>query len=77
MAREYRESKKTGLYVEVQPHDSFAKVLSKFKRKVNDSGILKEVQERRFYVKPSDARKVSEKAARRRWLKQQEKNKLK
>lgn len=77
MAREYRESKKTGLRIDVQPHDSFAKVLSKFKRKVNDSGILKEVQERRFFVKPSDQKKAAAKAARRRALKQQEKNKLK
>lgn len=74
MAREYRESKKTGLRIDIQPHEPFAKALSKFKRKVNDSGILKEVQERRFYVKPSDERKVAEKSARRRWLKQQEKN---
>lgn len=75
MAREYRESKKVGLRVDILPTDSFAKALSKFKRKVNDSGILKEVQERRFYVKPSIERKAAQKAARRRWLKQQEKNK--
>jgi small subunit ribosomal protein S21 len=77
MAREFRESKLTGIRVDIKENEPFAKALSRFKRKVNDSGILKEVQDRRFYVSPSDERKVAKKAARRRWAKYVEKNKAK
>lgn len=76
MAREYRPKALTGLTVEVREGEPFAKALSRFKRKVNDSGILKEVQEREYYVKPSVRRREAEKAARRRWQKYQEKNQL-
>ena len=74
MAREFRESKLTGIRVDIKENEPFAKALSRFKRKVNDSGILKEVQDRRFYVSPSDERKVAKKAAQRRWAKYVEKN---
>jgi small subunit ribosomal protein S21 len=77
MAREFRESKLTGIRVDIKENEPFAKALSRFKRKVNDSGILKEVQDRRFYVPPSDERKVAKKAAQRRWAKYVEKNKAK
>jgi small subunit ribosomal protein S21 len=77
MAREFRESKLTGIRVDIKENEPFAKALSRFKRKVNDSGILKEVQDRRFYVSPSDERKVAKKAAQRRWAKYVEKNKAK
>ena len=77
MAREFRDSKLTGIRVDIKENEPFAKALSRFKRKVNDSGILKEVQDRRFYVSPSDERKVAKKAAQRRWAKYVEKNKAK
>jgi small subunit ribosomal protein S21 len=77
MAREFRESKLTGIRVDIKENEPFAKALSRFKRKVNDSGILKEVQDRRFYVSPSNERKVAKKAAQRRWAKYVEKNKEK
>ena len=77
MAREFRESKLTGIRVDIKENEPFAKALSRFKRKVNDSGILKEVQDRRFYVSPSDELKVAKKAAQRRWAKYVEKNKAK
>lgn len=69
MAREYRPKPLTGLRVDVRENEPFAKALSRFKRKVNDSGILKEVQENQFYVKPSVQRREAKKAAVKRWQK--------
>lgn len=74
MAREYRPKALTGLKIELKEGEPFAKALSRFKRKVNDSGILKEVQEREYFVKPSVQRREAAKAARRRWQKYLAKN---
>ena len=41
----------------------FEQALRKFKRKVNDSGVLKEARERMTYEKPSDKRNRKRKAA--------------
>jgi small subunit ribosomal protein S21 len=40
--------------------------LKAFRRKVQKSGVLRELKERRHYLKPSVARKLKEAAARRR-----------
>jgi len=40
--------------------------LKTFKRKVQKSGILRDLRRRRHYVKPSEARQLKSKAARRR-----------
>jgi small subunit ribosomal protein S21 len=77
MSREFRPRPPTGLKVEVRENEPFAKALSRFKRKVNDSGILKELQEKQFYVKPSIRRKEAAKAARRRWQKYVDSQQLK
>lgn len=45
------------------------KALRKFKKKVNDSGLLQDLRDREFYEKPTTARKKARNAARRRWLK--------
>lgn len=39
--------------------------LSAFKRQMQRSGVLRELRRRRFYVKPSEARQLKSKAARR------------
>lgn len=59
-----------GLSVTVQDGPrGFDKALRIFNKKVQDSGLLRELKEREFYEKPS-ARKKREKAiARKRWLK--------
>jgi small subunit ribosomal protein S21 len=71
-----RDHTPSGLKVEVRENEPFAKALSRFKRKVNDSGILKEVQDRQHYVKPSIERRDAKKAAVRRWRKYLERNKI-
>ena len=50
--KEYGSDKKHGLTVEVRNND-INKALRKFKKKVKEAGILHELQQRQFYVKPS------------------------
>jgi ribosomal protein S21 len=45
------------------------KALRKFKKKVADSGVLLEVQERQTYTKPCVARKIARAMAKKRWKK--------
>jgi len=61
--------KRKGLKVEVKNGDVNG-ALRKFKRKVQDSGILQDVKDRQEYIQPSQVRKKKNAAARSRWLKQ-------
>lgn len=61
-------STKRGVNVEVG--DNFNSALRKFKKKVDESGILLEVISRQAYEKPTTTRKRKKGAARARWLKQ-------
>ena len=47
----------------------FEKALRLFKKKVEDSGLLKEVKDRQQFVKPSIDRKLKRNAAKKRWQK--------
>jgi small subunit ribosomal protein S21 len=57
-----------GLYVEVRNND-IGWALRKFKKKVQEDGILQELRNREFFEKPSIKRKKAKAAARARWLK--------
>lgn len=46
------------------------KALRKFKKKVSESGLLMDLQDRQTYTKPSVRKKVAKAMARKRWLKQ-------
>ena len=48
-------------------NDNVDQALRKFKKKINDSGVLKDLQAREAYEKPSITRKIKAKAARNRW----------
>jgi small subunit ribosomal protein S21 len=75
LRRQHSNSKdrvKTGLTVEVRNGD-FAYALRKFKKKVQEDGILQELRERQHYTKPSEKRKKAKAAGRARWLKKQRK----
>ena len=61
--------------VDVQ-NDRLDKALKIFKKKVEDSGILKEVRDRSEYIKPSEDRKLKKNSAKKRWLKKLEQSKL-
>lgn len=51
-------------------HDgNVEKALRKFKQKISDDGILQEIQNRQFYVKPTIRRKLARSQAKKRWQK--------
>lgn len=60
---------KRGLLVPVGQDGNVEKALRKFKKKVQESGVLLEIRSRQQYVKPTTARKLKKNAARGRWLK--------
>ena len=66
---------KSGLTVEVRNGD-FNYALRKFKKKVQEDGVLQELREREYYTKPSEKRKKAKAAGRARWLKKQSKSEL-
>lgn len=57
-----------GLRVFVE-NDRIDKAIRLFKKKVDDSGLLKELRDRECYTKPSIARKLKRNAAVKRWKK--------
>jgi small subunit ribosomal protein S21 len=56
--------------------NNIEKALRKFKKKVQNSGVLNDLREHEFYIKPTTARKLKHSAARNRWRKQLESQKL-
>jgi len=63
-----------GLYVEVRNND-VNRAMRKLKKMINNEGILQEMRERESFEKPSMTKKKARAAARKRWVKQQEKTK--
>ena len=72
MRRNKDQHVKQGLSVEVRNGD-FNFALRKFKKKVQEAGIIQELRERQHYTKPSEKRKKAKAAGRARWLKKQRK----
>ncbi|HEY0997674.1 MAG TPA: 30S ribosomal protein S21 [Gemmatimonadaceae bacterium] len=54
------------IQVDLTDADRIEWALKAFKKKVQKAGVLKELRQRRHYVKPSEARQLKAKAARRR-----------
>ncbi len=63
-----KKTKRFGLKVECGDMP-FEKALRLFRKKVDDSGLLKEVKERQQYVKPAEERKLARGRAVKRWKK--------
>jgi len=63
-----------GLKVEVRNGD-FNGAMRKFKKRVQEAGIIQEIRERKEFVKPSERRRKAKAAGRARWLKKQAKEK--
>lgn len=55
---------------------SFEKAMRKFKKKINNSGILIELQNRETYVKPTTRRKTARNQAKKRWQRYVESQRL-
>lgn len=64
-----------GLSVEVRNGD-FNGALRRFKKLVQDEGVIQELRARQEYVKPSEQRKRAKAAGRARWLKKLRKMQL-
>jgi ribosomal protein S21 len=47
--------------VKLKENESVEKLLSKFKRKVKNAGIVKEYRERRYHTKASEKRRLKKK----------------
>ena len=45
------------------------KAMRKFKKKISNSGLLMELQERETYIKPTTRRKTAKSLAKKRWKK--------
>jgi len=73
MARKPNQESNRGLYVEVHNND-INRAMRKLKKMINNDGLLKELRDREYFEKPSIRRKKEKAAARKRWLKQMEKN---
>ena len=63
-------SKIQGNTVFVKDGEPFEKALRRFKKKVQDSGLLQDLRDREFYEKPTTTRKRKKSAAKNRWQKQ-------
>lgn len=72
--RYYDGPRTEGIMVTVRNGDVNG-ALRKFKKKVQEAGIIQEYKERQHYVKPSEQRKKAKAAGRARWLKKQAKEK--
>lgn len=70
----HNKSKGTG--VTVKDHENINQALRRFKRKVDDAGILDDLRKKEFYEKPTTARKRAKGAAKARWRKKLEKEQL-
>jgi len=67
MTMMYKKSKGTG--VTVKDGENINQALRRFKRKIDDSGLLDTLRSKEFYEKPTTERKRKKGAAKARWRK--------
>jgi small subunit ribosomal protein S21 len=58
-----------GTGVVVKEHENINQALRRFKKKVEDAGILEDLRKKEFYEKPTTTRKKKAGAAKARWQK--------
>jgi small subunit ribosomal protein S21 len=63
------KAKANGNVVHIKDGMPFEKALRKFKKKIQESGVLQELRQREFYEKPTTKRKRKKAAAKARWQK--------
>ncbi len=70
MAKQYNSSQRGGIKGNTVAVDGdFNKALRKFKKRVEESGVLQDYLAKQFYTTPSEKRKRAKGAAKARWLK--------
>jgi len=57
-------------------NDDVHRALKQFKNKVEESGLLKDLQKKEFYIKPTEQRRRDKAAGRQRYIKKMEKEQL-
>jgi small subunit ribosomal protein S21 len=73
--KKFKKSNETfGMKVIIDDRMPFEKALRIFKRKIDNSGLLREVRERQEYEKPSETRKLAKNRAKKRWQKKVDQN---
>lgn len=72
----HNDNKVQGCTVYIKDGEPVDRALRKFKKKVQDSGLLQELRDREFYEKPTTARKRKKSAAKNRWQKELKKQQL-
>lgn len=65
-----------GNRVHAKDNEPFDRLLRRFKKKIQDSGLMQELTGRECYEKPTTARKRKKAAAKNRWRKEIVKNRL-
>lgn len=65
----YNNNTVKGCSVTVKEGEYIEKALRRFKKKVQDSGLLQDLRAREFYEKPTTERKRKKSAAKNRWQK--------
>jgi len=58
----------------VRPNESLESALKRFKKALQQTGVLKEAREHEHYEKPSDKKRKAAAAAKRKRIKQEEKD---
>lgn len=70
------ENKFTGSTVFVKDNEPIDRALRRFKKKIQETGLLMELKSREFYEKPTSVRKRKKSAAKNRWKKELTKQQL-
>jgi small subunit ribosomal protein S21 len=65
-----------GNSVFAKDNEPFEKLMRRFKKKVQDSGLLQDLTKREFYEKPTSIKKRKRSAAKNRWKKELAKQQL-
>ena len=65
MTRNKRRRKPYNFEVEIRYPDQTDRMVKKFIKKTKKSGIIDELRERRYYIKPSDAKRMKRKKRKR------------
>ena len=63
-----------GMKVVIDDRMPFEKAMRIFKRKIDNTGLLREIRERQEYEKPSTERKLAKNRAKKRWQKKMQQN---
>ena len=58
-----------GKSVTVKEHENINQALRRFKKKIDDSGLIEDLRNRESYFKPTTRRKKAQAAAKARWQK--------